>query len=541
MNPLAFVAHGLDSLAAAVSPAWGAKRLAARRAVDRLRSYAAGKHNVGGDTWLPADRNVNDTIASSVRLMRARARQLVRDMPAMGTAVTRLEEFTVGPEILLQARVKDPVTGKLDKTLNQKIEDAWAFWCDQADDARRLHFSEIQQLCCRGEVEAGEYVVIKKYSRSGSRYLPFSLSLYEPDQLVSYGGTPLPGNEIHQGVEYDPRTGRALAYHFEDYDPSSVLGGKVSAASVTRIPAEQCIVGFKSIRPGQLRGVTALAPAILLAYSLREFVENEMNAAAKAARWLAFVSSPDPAATMEAFGAALTPGGGERPEKYTMEFGSAIVDFLKSGEQVTVANSNRPGDAFAPFVRWVVQTFAATVGTTYELLSGDYSDAAYTGARVARNDMLAGIRVRRARLVRQLCEDVRREFLRWGVLTGKLDLPGYFANPAPFLRAVWLGPGMESLDPLREGRADIESVDKLLKSPQEVMLARGRDPEQVLDERKEWDEMLAERGLEPAAPSGGLKTNPATVAKGTGAGDGEDEDEDEEEQDADGRHLRRVK
>lgn len=507
------VARGLDRAVGLVSPAAEVKRITARAAAEHLRGrlYAAAKTNLSTGRWTPPDHKVNALLAGSLPALRARARQLVRDMPAMATAVQRLEEFTVGPGLTLQARVKGP-DGKLDKRVNQAIEDAWAFWCDEADDAGRLCFGEIQQLAARSEVELGEYLVVKKASRARGRGLPLSLQLFEPDQLSAAGGTALPGNEILQGVEYDPRTGRAVAYHFED-------GARFTR--IVRIPADRVVCGFKTLRPGQLRGVTPLAPALLLAHSLRDYIEAEVESAQKAARWLAFVTSPDPAGTMAALGASLSPADTttDGSQQYVMEFGNAIVDFLKTGEQVTIANHNRPGDSFVPFTRWVLQSFAATVGVTYELLSGDYKDAAYTGARVARNDMLAGIRVRRARLTRQLCENVRREFMDWAVLAGKIDLPTYFRDPAPFLRAVWLGPGMEALDPLREGRADADAVVKLLKSPQEVLLARGRDPEQVLDERKEWDDMLADRGLVPAQTQAPLASNPAAVAPGTGEGE----------------------
>lgn len=518
------VAQGIDRAVGLISPATEVKRITARAAAEHLRGrmYAAAQTTLSTGRWNAPNKKINELLSGSLPTLRARARQLVRDMPAMATAVQRLEEFTVGPGLMLQARVKGP-DGKLDRRINQHIEDAWAFWCDEADAAGRLHFGEIQQLCARSEVELGEYLLVKKESRARGRGLPFTLQLFEPDQLSAAGGTALPGNEILEGVEYDPRTGRAVAYHFAD-------AGRF--ARVLRVPADRVVCGFKTLRPGQLRGVTPLAPAILLAHSLRDYLEAEIESAQKAARWLAFVTSPDPAGTMNAFGAALSPADTtpDGNQKYVMEFGHAVVDFLKTGEQVTIANHNRPGDSFVPFTRWVLQSFAATVGVTYELLSGDYTNAAYTGARVARNDMLSGMRVRRARITRQLCENVRREFLDYAVLTGALDLPGYYRDPAPYLRAVWLGPGMEALDPLREGRADADAVEKLLKSPQEVLLARGRDPEQVLDERKEWDDMLADRGLAPGSHLSALASNPAAVAPGTGEGDSDDD-----------RRLRRVK
>lgn len=500
------IGAALDKLVGLFSPRSELDRMAARELVAKVRNqYAAAKTTLSTGNWSPVDAKINTVLQNSTSVLRARARQLVRDMPAMATAIDRVEEFIVGNGITMQARVKDPATGKLNKAINQKIEDAWNWWSDEADDGGRLHFHEIQQLCARQEIEAGEYLIVKKRSKAASRFLPLSLMLLEGDSLTTYtNATPAAGNEIHQGVEYDPRTGRALAYHFDDPDRWS---------KTLRVPSDQIIHGYKTLRPGQLRGVSQLAPVILMSHQLRDYLEANIATAQKASRWLAFVTSNDPAASMAAFGAAASPTYTDSAgnSKYTMEFGHSIIDFLHTGEKVDIANHNLPGDSFGPFVKFMLQTFAATIGVTYELVSGNYYDAKYTAARVSRNDMMQAIGVRRGRLVRRLCEDVRREFLFWAVVTGKLDLPGFLANQEFYNRAVWLEPGAMPLDPQREGRADSDAVAAKLRSPQEILLARGRDPEQVLDEIAEWQDMAKERGIELIEKQSPIKGNPAAV------------------------------
>jgi len=263
--------RAIDRIVGLFSPQAELKRLAYRHMVRSKYAAAKGNTNTGG--WNPVDTGVNTVIANSAAQLRARARQLVRDMPAMATAVQRMEDFTVGDGITLQARVKDPDTGSLAKGINQKIEDTWKRWCDEADAGGRLHYYEMQQLACRQDVEVGEYIFIKRFTRSRGRLLPFDLLPIEPDQLTAYGATPLPGNVIHEGVEYDPRTGKAMAYHFEDPD---------RWRKPMRYPAEQVVLGFKTLRPNQLRGVTPLAPVILLAHQLRDYLEAEISTAQRA-------------------------------------------------------------------------------------------------------------------------------------------------------------------------------------------------------------------------------------------------------------------
>ena len=70
---------------------------------------------------------------------------------------------------------------------------------------------------------------------------------------------------------------------------------------------------------------------------------------------------------------------------------------------------------------------------------------------------------------------------------------------------------MPSVDPQRDGRADIEAIAAGLKSPQEAILGRGGDPEEVLDQLAEWQRMADERGVTFGQVSESLSGNPAAL------------------------------
>jgi len=164
------LSRAIDRFVGFFSPQTELRRIAARELIER--QYAAAKGTTNSGSWNPVDNTVNTVIKDSIEKLRARARQLVRDMPAMATAVQRVEEFCVGDGISMQARVKDPDTGELAKGINEKIEDSWKQWCEKSDAGGRLHFYEMQQLACRQEIEVGEYIYLKRYSRGKNRYLP---------------------------------------------------------------------------------------------------------------------------------------------------------------------------------------------------------------------------------------------------------------------------------------------------------------------------------------------------------------------------------
>jgi capsid protein len=152
-----------------------------------------------------------------------------------------------------------------------------------------------------------------------------------------------------------------------------------------------------------------------------------------------------------------------------------------------------------------------TTGVPYELLSGDYSGVNYSTMRVCRNDLNMVLRVPQGRMATQLCNPVFREVLRQAVLRGKLALPGFWQQTASYQKAKWIAPGMESIDPSRESKAHVTQIGNLLKSPQEICAARGRDLEEVLDEIQEAKRMADERGLKTSEASTALANNPAAV------------------------------
>ena len=108
---------------------------------------------------------------------------------------------------------------------------------------------------------------------------------------------------------------------------------------------------------------------------------------------------------------------------------------------------------------------------------------------------------------------VYREFLTQAVLAGRLSLPGYFQNPYRYRKASWIPPGSDSLDPLREYKAYATGIAAGLISPQSIILAQGRDPEQVLRERAEYDQMAEEMNitLDYGTSSKALANNPAAL------------------------------
>jgi lambda family phage portal protein len=496
----------VDRVVSYLSPARGLARMAAREHLSKLSKrqemYAAAKSGRLIGPWGPANTNINHVIGNSSVSVRARTRQLVRDFPYFSNAVRRICDYTVGPGIMFQSKIRTP-DGKLDKNLIRKVEDSFKFWADEADVAGKLHFYEMMGLSKRQDVESGEFLIVKRFRPKENRYIPYCLQAYETDWLTTRNDTGTYQGEhtveIYQGIEYQKSTGKVLAYHFDDPDG---WGNSV------RIKSEDIIHGFETLRPGQLRGISPLTAGLLLAHDLQEYMEAEIDGAKMAAKYLAFVKTDSPAGRQLGL-ESLT--GDDGDQQYIEEMENAIIEYLNPGEDIELAHNPRPGSNFPPMVKLLLCMLSVTTGIPYEILSGDYQGLNYSTSRTARNDFLHTLKPTISRHIRQFCQTTTLPFYNYAVMSGKLDLPGFFTNPYQYKMMEWQPPGMESIDPLRETKAWIDSSKSNLRSPQEVIRARGRDPEDVLREIQEFRDWEKEMGITPQEVSNAMKNNPAAV------------------------------
>ena len=475
------------------------------------RYHAAAQGRLIGN-WFPGGQDHNRLIAWASPLLRARVRDLVRNFPPFARAVDSFTAFVVGRGARFQSLAITP-DGEADLALRQKIESRFRAWMDCADASGKLHFYELQQLAVRQEMESGEYLFRFVSPKNRHRH-PFALQMHEAESFAERFTSATPeGTDIFQGVEYDTMTGEVLAYHLQQ-DPVHSLSSSASW-NTWREPAANVLHGFRMLRPGQLRGVTPFAPAILCAKDMADYTEAEIDSAKLAAKWLAFVTAPDP--NLMQMGVPPKPGGrgqagaGARADVEDLE--NAIIEYLRTGETMQFApNPGRPGDSFDRFSRHVLRFVAIVTPLPYEILSGDYTDINYTTSKASRNDFAQLLVPHKFRLEQHLTRPVFYRWLDTEAITQDY-LPGYFADPDRYRRAMWIPAGMPSVDPLRDGKADIDAINAKLKSPQQVILARGDDPEEVLMQWAAWVQMCETHHLDPSLSgiNTALANNPAKL------------------------------
>jgi len=454
------------------------------------------------DPWVTHNLLVNQLISTASPRLRSRVRDLVRNFPIFTRAVTAYSAFMVGPGPKFQSLAVN-FDGSPNEELRNKIESSFERWMEHdADISGRLHFFELQHLLCRQLLETGEsffqFTHRKKYKQN-----PLALLPIEADRLVSYSSIkPKQGNEFAHGLEYVENTGEVLAYHVA-FDE---LGTKV-----IRVPASDMLHVYQTLRPGQLRGVTPLAPAIVFARAMSEYVGSELEAQKLASRYLSFITSPDIEGFQAARGLLGTKETAQEPRIDYVE--NALIEYLRPGEEIKFADMpNRPGQGFGQFESYTTRMTAICVNLSYEVLSGDYQKINYSQSKAIRGDN--SLFLAPDRFMHEY-RSLRPTFFQWLQLEAltKDYIPSYFwQNPELIERHSWSYKERPTTDPVRDATADIKLLEAGLKSPQEIILARGGDPEKVIAEIAKFNSILGEHNValknHVATP---LANNPAAL------------------------------
>jgi lambda family phage portal protein len=441
-----------------VSPTTSLRALAHEQSIQaRYEGAGVGRRFDGWQTVGAGSANA-ETYSGLVRI-RDRARDLVRNNWAANRAVSVIANNVVG-------------TGIIPSSTNPQIEAALIAWADttacDADGLLTLYGLQAQVM--RSVAESGECLVLRE-RRTMSEGLPllFQLRVLEGDFIDSLVDGPLPnGNRAIQGVEFDGR-GRRVAYHLFESHPGDQLWTGLRSGT-KRVPASEVCHVYRPDRPGQVRGVSWLAPIILKLRDFDEYEDAQLLRQKIAACYTAFVRRPDVGVPVDAgmLGQKVEPG---------------MIEMLAPGEEVTFGSP--PGvDGYADYSRISLREIASGIGLTYESLTGDLSQVNFSSARMGWLEFQRSIEHWREHILQPM-------FLARvsGWILESADIQGMAVDGASI---KWTSPRREMINPVDEIKAAQDAIRAGLTSRSAEIRKLGRDPEEVYREIAE-DNAAADR------------------------------------------------
>lgn len=377
------------------------------------------------------------------------------------------------------------------------IERLWRSWGRACSLDGELSWPQLCHMLLRCEDAAGEAFVFWTLDGGDFRVAPF-----EADQLAGYlatrslGG----GRNIHEGIEYDPLTGRKLAYWFASYDPAqpAMVG---AFGELTRLEASRVAHLYDRERPTQTRGVSLFAQVANAIADRGEARAAHLQVGKIAAYMGVFIHTEQPAnGFWSAFNQEDSDGTPASDDEDEIRLEPGSVNVLGPNERASFLNAKTPDLEFQQFDDNIVREMAVHADLPPPSLTGDYASVNYSSARMAARDNVMAEDYRRARFEAQVATPVFRAWLQAQALAGRVNVgQRRLEEIADSLEWAW--PPRPYHDPKVEVEATIQEVYEARTLPwSEAVASRGADPEQTLKRHADDIALFAKYGV-PYGPS----------------------------------------
>ena len=454
-------------------------------AVKQRRNYTGAIRDRLTSSWVAPNSSADSLINGSNKILRQRAREVIRNNPWGRNAARQIVSNVVGPNgFKLQSSVKKLRGQTLDNKINNAIESKFKKWSNHksCDVAGRSSFVDICRLVMMAMITDGECLIRIIKQPFGKSSIPFALQILEGDMLDDdYSGRDSKGSNWKMGIRQD-KWGRALEYCFFSKHP-----GETAFPSVTGqqrhvlVPADEVIHLFVPDRSSQSRGVTQFASSLQSLHHIDGYANAALTSARANACLQGFIENKDP---------ELDNGGEVLEEERITDFQPGTFHYLNPNESINIPDMDSPNKEFPEFMRAMLRSVAASVGIGFESVSKDFSQSNYSSSRLSLLEDRAQYRAIQNYLIEHFLEPVYENFIEMSVLSGNLNLPNYETDSERYQQVRFVPRGFSFIDPQREVAAAKESIKAGFKTVTDIVSEQGGDINEVIATRAdELDKM----------------------------------------------------
>lgn len=438
--------------------------------------------------WGLSQWGPNAAALSSLRSIRSRARELIRNDGWATRGKQMLVKELVGTGIMPIWRIPG------NPELARELRSLFKRWTDECDADGTTDWAGQQSIVASELVEAGECIARDRPRRaSDGLVVPYQVQALEPDFLdETYTTIVNDSRSIRMGIEFDAR-GKRLAYHLFRSHPGDIVpmsGNGDGGFDRVAVPADSVRHVYHIERAGLIRGLPWLSPVILRLYELSQYDDAQLLRQKLAAMFTGHLV-PDP--NLGAAGYPGTDGGTNPMGQQIMDWEPGMFSALPPGfGEVKFSEPPDPGAHFDEFTKWHLRAFASGIGPVlFEQISNNAGDMNLSTIRAMLQDVreLAEM-ITWKTIIFQFCRPTLLRWMEAAVLSGAVKISDYFENRAKYTDVSWIPPKKAYSDPLKDWAADIMSIRAGLRAPQDVILARGEDPDEVLEKIAEWNAKL---------------------------------------------------
>ena len=425
--------------------------------------------------WTTTPMTADQVIDRNQRVLVARSREAAQKNDYMRSFLRLCAQNIVGHRgFALQAQVRLR-SGDLDQGANEALETWWKTWQRHCDITGTRSFRRLCQAAILSAAKDGEFMIREITGRAAGP-MGYALQIIDPQRCpVDYTIERMPGGRfVRHGIEFS-REGRPLAYYFMTGDPA-LSGYTFNGHSLDRVPADEIIHGYLEDVIGQRRGLPWAATSLWRLHMLGGFEKAALSSARTGASLGGFFE------WKEGYGPEPAEGEVLEDEELYIEAEGGVFQELPPGAEVREFKTQYPTGEFAPFHKAMLRGAGAGMGVAYVSFANDLEGVNFSSIRQGVIDERDHWMDLQEWLIETLIDRCYRGALSQSLLRGLVTHNGIRLRPEGldrYLNVYWQGRRWAWVDPLKDMKAEKDSVSALFSAPSDVIRRRGDDPDTV--------------------------------------------------------------
>lgn len=357
---------------------------------------------------------------------------------------------------------------------NRFVEYEFLDWCDAIGLAEKLRTMRLAR------VADGEAFGLLTSNERIDSAVKLDLRLIEADQVAT--PTLVPDTRRYlDGIRFDA-DGNPIAYDILRQHPGD--GMFLVDDEYDIVPASDVLHYFRCDRPGQIRGIPDITPALPLFAQLRRFTLAVLAAAETAAEFAGILYTDAPAN-----------GEADAAEPFEpIELEKRMLLTMPGGWKMAQMKSEQPSTTYAEFKKEILNEIARCLNMPFNVAAGNSSGYNYASGRLDHQTYFKSIRVEQTQLARVVLDRVLKAWLREAIL-----IEGYLPNSLRALDSTfehqWFWDGHEHVDPAKEANAQKIRLASHTTTLAIEFARQGRDWETELKQRAKEIALMRDLGL----------------------------------------------
>jgi capsid protein len=336
---------------------------------------------------------------------------------------------------------------------NSRLEKAWRQWAAKVDLADMIR-TMVEAYWRDGEV------FVMRAERPRNWPLSLDLRTFEADQVSNPWDAPYRDPYVEDGIRFDPSTNELEVYVYDHHPGSNT---PLTTLSGQWYSSNEVLHLFRAERPGQIRGIPRVTPALQTLPIMRRQELATLYSAETAANFAMYLKSNslalDPAASPADFA--------------EIELTRNMLTTLPAGWEIGQVEPKQPGPHYEMFQRQALQSFCRCTNMPYTLAAGTGKDANFSSFKGdMKNVWEPEVQGEQSRIEWHIIEPVFRWFL-----DSAIYVPGLL-DGLPSIGEIdhrWHWPPLPELDAIDSANAAAIRLSTGQSTPTEEHARRGKD------------------------------------------------------------------